>query len=109
MNWLSVIPCVSLKWDVHSHPPLYMVTLCIDKVDVWGFYKLTWSCISDQLTIHCIQQLGALYCVREYFGWSGLAIAYKSFQPVGEFSDVIFTGASINHLYKLDAVEKMHG
>ena len=105
--------CVSLKRDTELHPPLSMATLPIEEVDVLkilGVYfdcKLKWGCIIDQLTVHCHQQLGALFRVREYLGQNGLIFAYKSFvRPVCEYSNVIFMGASAVHLHKLDMIQK---
>ena len=61
----------------------------------------------DHLTTHCRQQLGTLFCVREYLGKSGLVTAYKSFvRPVCEYGNVIFMDASAVHLHKLDALTR---
>ena len=105
--------CVSLKRDTDLHPPLFMATLPIEEVDVLkilGVYfdrKHTWGHMIDQLTVRCCQRLEALFCVREYLGQSGLAVAYKSFvRPVCEYGCVIYMGASAVHLHKLDAVQK---
>ena len=93
--------CVSLKQDVDLHPPLFMTILLVDEVNVLKILgicfncKLTCSYMIDQLATRCHQLLGALYHVREYFGQSGLAVAFKSFvRPMCEYDDIIFMGAS---------------
>ena len=102
--------CVSLKKDVGFHPPVFMDTLSIAEVDVLkvlGIYfdrKLTWSYVIDQLATQSHQRLGAVYCVREYLGQSGLTIAFKSFvRPICEYDNI----ASATHLHKLDLIQKM--
>ena len=62
----------------------------------------------DQLATRSCQQLGAVYCVREYLGQSGLTIAFKSFvRPICECGNIIFMGASATHLHNLDLIQKM--
>ena len=105
--------CMSLKRDVSLSPPLSMATLPIEEVDVLNILgihfdrKLTWSYMIDQLATRCRQRLGALYCVRECLGQSGLAVAFKCFVRPGEYGGIIFMGASAVHLHKLDSVHKM--
>ena len=49
----------------------------------------------NHLTTRCRQQLGALFCIREYLSKSILVIAYKSFvKPMCECGNVIFMGTS---------------
>ena len=105
--------CVSLKRDVDLHPPLFMATLPIDEVDVLkilGIYfdrKLLWSHMIDQLVIRCRQRLGALYRIRDYLGQNGIVTAFRLFvRPVCEYGNVIFMGASVTHLRKLDSVQQ---
>ena len=57
--------------------------------------------------------MGALYRIRDYLGQSGIVTAFRSFvQPVCEYGNAIFMGASVTHLQKLDSVqqaaERMH-
>ena len=104
--------CVSLKRDVNLYPPLFMASFPIDKVDVLKIlgihfdHKLLWSYMIDQLATCCHQRLGALYCIRDYLGQSGIITAFRSFvRQVCEYGGVIFMGASITHLQKLDSVQ----
>ena len=90
-----------------------MATLPIDEVDVLkilGIYfdrKLLWSYMIDQLITRCRQRLGALYRIRDYLGQSGIATVFRSFiRPVCEYRNVIFMGASVTHLRKLDSVQQ---
>ena len=122
MNPLSVVHSVSrskemlictlhcsytLKRDVNLHPPLFMASLPIDEVDVLkilGIHfdrKLLWSHMIDHLATRCRQCLGALYCIRDYLGQSGIITAFRSFvRPVCEYGGVVFMGASTTHLQK---------
>jgi len=53
----------------------------------------------NQLSTHCHQWMGALYCLRDYLGPKGLAVAFKSFvRSVYEYDGVAFMGASATHL-----------
>ena len=104
---------MSLKKDVDLHPPLFMDALSIAEVDVLKIleihfdHKLTWSYM-DQLATHSHQRLGAVYCVREYLGQSGLTIAFKSFVSlIFGYGNIIFMGASATHLNKLDSVQQI--
>jgi len=96
------------------HPPLFMDALCIAEVDVLkilGIYfdrKLTWRNMIDHLAARCRQRLGAIFRAREYLGQSGLTIAFKSFvRPICEYSNIVFMGASVTHLHKLDSIQKL--
>ena len=104
--------CVSLKRDIDLHPPLFMATLPIDEVNtlkILGIHfdrKLLGSHMIDQLVTRCRQRLGALYHVRDYLGQSGIVTAFRSFvRPVCEYGSVIFMGASVTHLRRLDLVQ----
>ena len=98
---------------LYTHLYLCMATSPIEEgnvLKVLGIYfnhKLTWNSMIDHLTTRCCQRMGALFCVREYVGKSGLVTTYKSFvRPVCEYGNVIYMGAFAVHLHKLDAVQK---
>ena len=65
-------------WNINFEPtkcfsyPLFMASFPIQEVEslkILGFHfdsKLTWNTMISQLSTHCRQCMGALYCVREY-------------------------------------------
>ena len=62
----------------------------------------------DQLAIRSRQRLGAVYHAKEYLSQGGLTIAFKSFvRPICEYCNIIFMGASVTHLHKLDSIQKI--
>ena len=50
----------------------------IDTLKILGIHfdrKLLWGHVTDHLVTCCPQHLGALYCIRDYLGQSGIVTA----------------------------------
>ena len=91
-----------------------MASLPIEEVaslKILGFHfdkKFTWSTMVSQLSFHCCQHMGILYCVREYLDPKCLLVAFRSLViPICEYGGVAFMGASTTHLLKFDKVQRL--
>ena len=79
-----------------------MTSLLIEEVEslkILGFHFDRRLTMIHQLSTHCHQRVGALYCVRDYLSPKGLAVAFGSFvRPLSGYDGVAFMGASATHL-----------